>query len=537
MANGEGAVDAEPGEIKSCTIKTLPSDKWVSAAARAVEHNPANAPMVQMLHQEVAGGILSPSHLTLLTGKYWGSAGVRLTVSFLDGPPADLRARIVSHMNAWRVYANVEFVEEASGGQVRVARKVDDGHWSYLGTDILSVPNSEPTMNLDSFTMDTQDSEIYRVVRHETDHTLGFPHEHTASGILSRINREKAITYFMATAKWTGEMVIQQVLTPQDNSALIATAAPDPLSIMCYFLPASIMEDHIAVRGGSDINVTDRKFASSVYPKFAGWQLLDNNSATVSTIVDDTNLYQLHNTGKIWRYTGPPLTGWQELDDNTATTKIVAARGNLYQLHNTGKLWKYTGVPHTGWQMLDTNAATVDLAASGDDLYQLHNSGRIRKYTGVPLTGWQELDNNAATKTIVASGGNLYQLHKTGLIWKYTGVPYTGWQKLDENAATVEIVARGDELYQLHNAGKIWKYTGIPVTGWQLLDNNPATKEIAVGAGGLYQIHTTGAIWKYVGPPVAGWTQLDGNDASTHIVAGNWLYQLHRTGLIWRHIG
>lgn len=274
MATPSGPVDAGIGEVRGCTIKLLHRDQWVPAAERAVAHNPANAPFLQML-RGAASSVPSKDHLALLTAKYWGSAGVHLTVSFLDNPAADLRARILSHMNAWGAYANVEFAESASAGQVRIARTAGDGYWSYLGTDILStsIPITEPTMNLDSFTMNTPDSEFYRVIRHETGHTLGFPHEHAISGIVSRIDRAKAIKYFMATQGWSEAQVIAQVLTPLDNSALIATAAPDPQSVMCYWLPASIMEDHISVPGGTDINATDGQFAGSVYPRFARWPL------------------------------------------------------------------------------------------------------------------------------------------------------------------------------------------------------------------------------------------------------------------------
>ncbi|KAH6842456.1 hypothetical protein B0I37DRAFT_356533 [Chaetomium sp. MPI-CAGE-AT-0009] len=230
-----------PGETKVCTIKALPRSPWVPAARLAIAVNPANAPM------------------------YWGTAGVRLTVSFLDEPTEDLRARILEHMNAWGVYANVGFVEVDSNGQVRIARRVGDGYWSYLGTDVLAIPTPEPTMNLDSFTMDTPESEFVRVIRHETGHTLGFPHEHLRSQVVNRIDRQKAIAYFQATQGWPPDMTIAQVLTPLENSALTATATPDQDSIMCYWLPASIMIDFMEVRGGADINATDGQFAGSVY--------------------------------------------------------------------------------------------------------------------------------------------------------------------------------------------------------------------------------------------------------------------------------
>ena len=271
---------------------------------------------------------------------------------------------------------------------------------------------------------------------------------------------------------------------------------------------------------------------------FPNWQLLDNNPATVAIASDGAQLYQLHRTGLIWRYTGTPLTGWQELDNNPASAQIVTSGGHLYQRHNTGLVWRYTGTPLTGWQLLDNNAATIDIVGDGDDLYQLHNSGRIWKFTGTPLTGWQELDNNAATRKIIAANGHLYQLHKTGLIWRYTGTPHTGWQQIDNNPATVDIIADGNDLFQLHNTGEVWKFTGTPLTGWQELDNNPATKQISAAGGRLYQRHETGKIWKYVTPPMTGWLQIDGNPSTASILAaGGNLYQRHNTGLIWRYTG
>jgi hypothetical protein len=103
MAIPSGAVNGasiSAPEVKGCTIKILPAHQWESAAARAVEYNPANAPMVQMLARDVTKPLSHP-HLALLTSKYWGAAGVNLTVSFLDEPEAALRTRILSHMNAW----------------------------------------------------------------------------------------------------------------------------------------------------------------------------------------------------------------------------------------------------------------------------------------------------------------------------------------------------------------------------------------------------------------------------------------------------
>ena len=56
------------------------------------------------------------------------------------------------------------------------------GYWSYLGTDVLLIPKNRQTINVQGFTMNTPESEYRRVVRHETGHSLGFPHEHMREG-------------------------------------------------------------------------------------------------------------------------------------------------------------------------------------------------------------------------------------------------------------------------------------------------------------------------------------------------------------------
>lgn len=286
--------------IIPCTIKQLPPEQRRSAAERAVQINPNNAPAIQQLAQAQPGTVISPDHLALLTAKYWGNDGVRLTVGFLDNPTAELRARILSHMNAWGQYANVQFTEALTDPQVRISRG-SGGYWSYLGTDILSIPANQQTMNLDGFTMNTADGEFNRVIRHETGHTLGFPHEHLRSEIVGRIDREKAIAYFMRTQGWSRDQVIAQVLTALDSSALIASAQADPDSIMCYWLPAEIMADNVAVSGGRDIDSQDGQFASSVYP-------LTNAVYPFFRYYNGKGCDHFYTTG--WGELGPGASGW-----------------------------------------------------------------------------------------------------------------------------------------------------------------------------------------------------------------------------------
>src|SRR3954471_6069166 len=254
-----------------CSPKSLPTSQLIIAARRAVEINPHNHPPLDRLAATIPGFRATPSRIAVLTKKYWGMGGIKLTVDFIDNPPADLRKRILQHMNAWAEYANVKFVPSATDPKVRIARMegADGGYWSYVGTDILGIPANDPTMNVEAFTMQTPESEFHRVVRHETGHTLGFPHEHMRKALVDKIDRKKAIAYFMRTQGWDQQTVDQQVLTPLDPTDVIGTE-PDQDSIMCYQLPGEITKDGQPIRGGLDINDSDARFAAIVYPKSLG---------------------------------------------------------------------------------------------------------------------------------------------------------------------------------------------------------------------------------------------------------------------------
>jgi Astacin (Peptidase family M12A) len=255
------------GKNVHCSIKQLPGRLVEKAAKTATSINPLNRVNFGPLGSVARGLVLPPAAISVLIGKYWGPQQRRLTVSFLDGGPSDLRRRIIQHMNAWNQTAGISFVETRGVGKVRISRN-QAGYWSYLGTDILHIPSNRPTLNLQGFSMSTEDSEFHRVVRHETGHTLGFPHEHMREELVALIDPEKAYDFFLRTQGWTREMVDQQVLTPLSQDSIMGTPA-DQDSIMCYQLPGSITKDGQPIRGGSDINATDQAFAGDIYPKVA----------------------------------------------------------------------------------------------------------------------------------------------------------------------------------------------------------------------------------------------------------------------------
>jgi hypothetical protein len=250
-----------------CSAKYLPLEQWVSAADKAIQLNPANRPQAELLAHVFPSFKPTKMRIAALTTKYWHSGKVALTVSFLDIEDQSLRARILQHMNAWDASANVSFTEIPQGGQVRIATASGGGYWSYIGTDIFSVSANQPTMNLESFSMDTPESEYHRVVRHETGHTMGFVHEHMRQALVNLIDPAKAYPYFLETQGWDKATVDQQVLTPIEEASLMGTSTTDQDSIMCYQIPGSITKNGQPILGGLDIDPTDYAFAAKLYPK------------------------------------------------------------------------------------------------------------------------------------------------------------------------------------------------------------------------------------------------------------------------------
>jgi hypothetical protein len=254
-----------------CRPKSLQLDLLAHAERKALIINPANETERHTIERTPVGRRGGPRRIAVVIGRKWPAKGVQLSVSFMDSPKNDLRKRILLHMNAWGQKANVKFAETSGVGQVRIARlespEEEAGYWSYVGTEILEIPEDQPTMNLDGFTMQETEAEFRRVVRHEAGHTLGFDHEHMRSNIVKLIDRDKAIEFFDKDQGWTPEEVEEQVLTPLKNKSIMGTKEADPISIMCYQLPGEIMKNGKPIQGGNNINPRDHAFAASLYPK------------------------------------------------------------------------------------------------------------------------------------------------------------------------------------------------------------------------------------------------------------------------------
>ncbi len=237
---------------------------------------------------------------------------------------------------------------------------------------------------------------------------------------------------------------------------------------------------------------------------------------------------------------------WIDIDRNVRSKELAATRDDIYQLHTTGRIWRWEKLPCAdgicaSWTQIDGNPQTIAIAAGFDKLFQLHRNGSIWRFTGSDRNAsgphtWRRVDNNPRTRKIVAAGHKLYQLHDNGSIWRWTGGDCddencSSWQQLDNNPNTVEIdysVYRG--LFQRHRDGTIWHWGGQlcnngECNSWSKVDRNPATTDILTAPGNLFQRHQNGTIWKWqgrhcIGENCSSWTKIGELPGLLDIAAG-----------------
>lgn len=245
-----------PESLMACQPVQLDLGLRAAAAVQAVEINPQNAP----------AGVVTPAQRIIFTTKLWGDKVRDITVGFMDQTTVAMRNKVLLYANKWAEFSKAKFRWTPTAPMVRISFG-PGGYYSYLGTDILSIPANELTMNLEGFTVNTPDSEWMRVVPHEFGHTLGCPHEQQRQEILDLLDVQKTIAYFGSTQGWSESEVRQQILTPLDlHSTVGGSPNADQQSIMCYQFPGSITKSGRPIPGGNVISPTDKVYFAKIYP-------------------------------------------------------------------------------------------------------------------------------------------------------------------------------------------------------------------------------------------------------------------------------
>jgi hypothetical protein len=187
--------------------------------------------------------------------KLWEN-GSTLRVRFMGGTDEQQEA-VKKAVAEWMKHANLTFVfDSAPDAEVRVAFKPDEGSWSFVGTDSLAVPRSEPTMNL---------GWVEDNVLHEFGHVLGLIHESNNPNAKLAWNKPAVYRDLGGPPNlWSKEQIDTVVFMTEKR---ITYRPFDSTSIMSYNYPASWFLDGRAIEGGKVLSKSDKAFVEQLYPR------------------------------------------------------------------------------------------------------------------------------------------------------------------------------------------------------------------------------------------------------------------------------
>ncbi len=264
-----------PAPIKTCIDRILPPELMLESMRHAVAENPNNAPVFNP--RTVPPGVMPDVprvFLAAITGKLW-QPGRTLRVHFLDGDP-QVQARVQPFADLWSDTANIAFAfVEDPEAEIRISFQ-NQGSWSYIGTDALVIPASQPTMNFGWLNRASPDEEYGRVVTHEFGHALGCIHEHQNPDASIPWAREVVYRYYQGPPNyWNREQVDVNVFTRYDAD-ITQFSEFDPTSIMLYPIPNEFTIGDFEVGWNSSLSQTDQSYISTLYPadRTAGTKLL-----------------------------------------------------------------------------------------------------------------------------------------------------------------------------------------------------------------------------------------------------------------------
>ncbi len=248
----------QPEPIRACIDVALPIELITTAANEAMSENPENAPMV------LPAMLPSPVFLAVVTGKRW-KPGRTLRVSFMDGDPA-VQQRIPPIAKRWEEHANVKFnFVDDPRAEIRISF-ANPGSWSYIGTDALTIPFDQPTMNYGWLTPQTSDEEYTRVVIHEFGHALGFIHEHQNPSATIPWDREAVYKYYQGPPNnWTREQVDINLFQRYARD-ITQFSDFDRESIMIYPVPNKFTLGDYEIGWSNDLSESDKQYAGMFYP-------------------------------------------------------------------------------------------------------------------------------------------------------------------------------------------------------------------------------------------------------------------------------
>jgi hypothetical protein len=162
-------------------------------------------------------------------------------------------------------------VADISEAEVRIGFDQNDGSWSYVGRDLLGIPQDEPTMNF-GWDLTTPWGRVTSL--HEIGHTLGFPHEHQNPNAGIEWDEAKVLAEFSGPPNsWTEQQIRTNILSKLDPNE-VEGSEWDPSSVMEYpFEPGLIKRpEKYSVEGvppPTGLSDRDKQWVMTWYPGLA----------------------------------------------------------------------------------------------------------------------------------------------------------------------------------------------------------------------------------------------------------------------------
>ncbi|MGE0790854.1 MAG: hypothetical protein AB7S26_34585 [Sandaracinaceae bacterium] len=255
-------------DCRVCTALTLPS---VTDAIRLATSERADNLVPATVTAGVDMALRAATHATprpasaVLWTRLW-APGRTLRVSWVGSAPEEVREAIRRVAERWMEDANLRFEFIRDGvGDLRIANRIGQGSWSYVGTDALGVEPSKPTMSFGWLTPSSSADEYRRVVLHVFGHALGCLHEHMHPAALIPWDRERVYAYYARTQGWDRASVEQHIFQRYARSSLNGSEH-DPDSIMSYPVSAALTVGAFEVAWNDDLSERDRAFIRACYP-------------------------------------------------------------------------------------------------------------------------------------------------------------------------------------------------------------------------------------------------------------------------------
>jgi hypothetical protein len=189
--------------------------------------------------------------------------GQTIKIKFLDGDTA-AQEKVKRFASIWTNYANLkfEYVSKDEYADIRIGFNVGKpGAWSELGMLSVYGVSDHQSMRLGPLT--GEESSVSRKVLHEFGHALGLYHETINPASTIKWNLPKVYAYYEDLMGWSKEEVDAYVIEKSNSSNY---SQYDPLSIMHYYVPASLTTNGVGVNEMSVLSTIDMKSINMWYP-------------------------------------------------------------------------------------------------------------------------------------------------------------------------------------------------------------------------------------------------------------------------------